>query len=130
MNLGRCACLMGQLDEAKMRFDAALSALEGTGFWNGLTLVYEHMAEMYLQARRLGDALDSIDHRIDLARRHDNNRMEAEAWEQKARAFELMGQSAKAMSALKRSLEVSQRPAPHESLHVYLAEVCRRPAFR
>jgi hypothetical protein len=41
-----------------------------------------------------------------------------------------MGQSDKAMSALKQSVEISQRPAPHESLHVYLAEVCKRPAFR
>ncbi len=129
MNLGRCACLLEQYGEAKERFDAALAALERTHFWNGLTLVYEYMAEMYLRTRSLEDALASIDHRINLARRHDNNRMEAEAWEQKARAYELMGQSDKAMTALKQSVEVSQRPAPHESLHVYLAEVCKRPAF-
>ncbi|UCG17454.1 MAG: tetratricopeptide repeat protein [Phycisphaerales bacterium] len=130
MNLGRCACLLSDFDGAKTRFDSALASLEGTGFWNGLTLVYEHMAEMYLQTRRLSEALASIDQRIDLARRHDNNRMEAQAWEQKARAYELMGQSNEAMRALKRSVEISQRPAPHDSLHVYLEEVCKRPAFR
>lgn len=130
MNLGRCACLVGDYTQASERFDAALDALGGTGFWNGLTLVYEYMAEMHLLTGRPEAALAAIDQRIDLACRHDNHRMEAEAWEQKARAFELLGQTDKALTALKRSVEISQRPSPHESLHVYLAEVCRRPAFR
>lgn len=129
MNLGRCACLVGDFLQAADRFDAALATLQGTSFWNGLTLVYEYMAEMHLLTDRPEAALAAIDQRIDLACRHDNHRMEAEAWEQKARAFELLGQTDKALTALKRSVEISQRPSPHESLHVYLAEVCRRPAF-
>ena len=130
MNLGRCACLVGDFEAARAQFDSALAGLEGTGFWNGLTLVYEHMAEMHLQTGRPSDALECIDKRIDLACRHDNHRMEADGWEQKARACEQMGRTDEAIRALKKSVEVSQRPAPYESLHAYLEAVCRRPAFR
>jgi tetratricopeptide (TPR) repeat protein len=84
---------------------------------------------MHLKMDNLPKALGCIDQRIDLARRHGNNRMEAEAWEQKARAFEQMGQTEEAIKALKESVAISQRPAPYESLHVYLEEVCKRPAF-
>ena len=41
-----------------------------------------------------------------------------------------MGRTDDAIRALKKSVEVSQRPAPYESLHAYLEAVCRRPAFR
>ncbi|HEY3241861.1 MAG TPA: tetratricopeptide repeat protein [Phycisphaerae bacterium] len=126
MNLGRCACLMCDFAEASMRFDAALRTLEGTDFWNGLTLVYEHMAEMHLQQNHVQDALVCIDRRIDLARRHHNNRMEAEAWQQKARAYEQMDDKDEALKCFKRSIEVASRPAPYESLHRYLEEVANR----
>lgn len=129
MNLGRCACLLEEFEEAQSKFDAALAILQGTDFWNGLTLVYEYLAEMHLRMDSLPKALACIAQRIDLARRHGNNRMEAEACEQKARAYEQMGQTDEAIKALKESVTISQRPAPYESLHVYLEEVCKRPAF-
>ena len=56
--------------------------------------------------------------------------MEAQAWEQRARAFEQLRRTDQALEALRRSLEVSQRPAPSESLHHYLQEVAHRTAFR
>ena len=129
MNLGRCACLLADYTEAKMRFEAALTILEPTGFWNGLTLVYEHLAEMYLRQDNVDAALGCIDQRIELARRHGNNRMEAQAWEQKARAYEIKQQTDQALDCLKRSLEISKRPPPYESLHRYLEEVASRRAF-
>jgi len=129
MNLGRCACLLLDFAEAAARFDSALRTLEGTDFWNGLTLVYEHMAEMHLQQNKVSEAIACVDRRIDLARRHHNNRMEAEAWEQKARAYEQMDEKEEALKCLKRSFEVAQRPAPYESLHRYLEEVASRQPF-
>ena len=81
-------------------------------------------------ARDGEEALACIDQRIDLARRHHNNRMEADGWEQKARAFEQMEKSDEALRCLKRSIEISQRPPPYESLHRYLEEVSTRPPFR
>jgi len=130
MNQGRCACLLGDYAEAGRRFEAALATLQKTDFWNGLALVHEHMAEMHLQQDNLDAALACIDRRIELARRHSNNRMEAEAWEQRARAYEKRRQTDRALECLKRSLEASQRPAPYESLHRYLQEVAHRAAFR
>jgi tetratricopeptide (TPR) repeat protein len=129
MNLGRCACLLQDYAEAEASFDEALRALEGTDFWNGLTLVYEHMADMYLQERNVPSAMSCIDRRLELAQKHDNNRMQAEAWEQKAKAHELAGERDKAFECLKRSIEVSQRPAPHQSLQHYLSEIATRKPF-
>ncbi len=129
MNLGRCACLMGQFAEAEACFDEALQTLEGTDFWNGLTLVYEHMADMYLQEGNTAAAMHAIDKRLELAIKHGNQRMEAEAWEQKAKAHELAGSKDDAVRCLKRSIEISQRPVPHESLNRYLSEITKRPPF-
>jgi serine/threonine protein kinase/Tfp pilus assembly protein PilF len=130
MNMGRCACLIGDFSEAAIWFGAALGSLERTKFWNGLTLVYEHMAEMHLLENEPTQAINAIDQRIELAARHGNRRMEAQAWEQKARAFEQLGQTNDALAALKTSLSVSQRPEPYESLHRYLADVASRKPFR
>ncbi|MCH7719722.1 MAG: tetratricopeptide repeat protein [Planctomycetes bacterium] len=129
MNLGRCACLIEDYDEARSRFRSALSILEGTDFWNGLTLVYEHLAEMHLRLEEFGEALESVDQRIDLARRHDNQRMEAAGWEQKARVYELMKDTDQALVCLKHSVDVSQHPVPHESLHRYLGVLADRTPF-
>jgi tetratricopeptide (TPR) repeat protein/TolB-like protein len=130
MNQGRCACLLGDYAEARRRFEAALSTLQKTDFWNGLALVHEYMAEMHLQQDDLDAALACIERRVELARRHGNNRMEAEAWEQKARAYEKRRQTDRALECLKRSLEASQRPAPYESLHRYLEEIAHRAPLR
>ncbi len=130
MNIGRCACLLEDFSEASIWFNAALGTLECTKFWNGLTLVYEHMAEMHLVQGNPSDALNCIDQRVELAVRHGNKRMESEAWEQKARAFEQMKRTGEALSALKKSLAVSQRPEPYESLHRYLEDVATRKPFR
>ncbi len=130
MNLGRCACLLNEYGEAEVWFQSALGTLERTSFWNGLTLVYEYMADMYLLENRPSDALATIEKRIELARRHGNRRMESEGWEQKARAFEEMNHTTDALTALKKSVEISQRPAPYDSLHRYLEEVTSRTAFR
>jgi len=129
MNLGRCACLLGDFAEAEACFDEALAALEGTDFWNGLTLVYEHMADMYLQEKDIDRAMTCIDKRLELAVKHDNHRMEAEAWEQKAKAHELAGEKDLAFSCLKKSIEVAQKPPPEESLHRHLSMITKRQPF-
>jgi tetratricopeptide (TPR) repeat protein/tRNA A-37 threonylcarbamoyl transferase component Bud32 len=129
MNLGRCACLLGDFAEAEACFDEALAALEGTDFWNGLTLVYEHMADMYLQEKDIDRAMACIDQRLALAQKHDNHRMEAEAWEQKAKAHELAGEKDQAFACLKKSIEVSQKPPPEESLHRHLSMITKRQPF-
>lgn len=122
MNLGRCACLQRHFDESRVWFNAALGTLERTSFWNGLTLVYEHMADMFLQSSDPEKALSAIDNRIELAQRHGNHRMEADAWEQKARAFECLDRTNDALAALRKSVEIARQPAPYESLHRYLSE--------
>ncbi len=122
MNLGRCACLQRHFDEARVWFNAALGTLERTSFWNGLTLVYEHLAEMHLQSSDPEQALVAVEKRIELAQRHGNCRMEADAWEQKARAYECLDCTNEALSALRRSVEIARQPAPYESLHRYLNE--------
>ncbi len=126
MNLGRCACLMNDYAEAEACFDEALTALNGTNFWNGLTMVYEHLAEMYLQEGKTDSALDAINQRLTLAQKHNNRRMEADAWEQKARAHELAGEKDSAVQCLKRSIEITQQPHPHQSLYKHLAETTKQ----
>ncbi|NOT01309.1 MAG: tetratricopeptide repeat protein [Phycisphaerales bacterium] len=130
MNIGRCASAAGDVAEAEIWFNAALGTLEGTDFWNGLTLVYEHLADMYLRGDRPDDALGSIDKRIDLARRHGNRRMEAHAWSQKARAFEQLNRKDDALDALRKSIDISQQPALYDSLHRYLNEATSRTDVR
>ncbi len=130
MNIGRCACLLSDFSEADIWFNTALGTIEQTNFWNGLTLVYEHMAELRLLEEKPEQALDCIDRRIELAARHGNKRMESEAWEQKARAFEQLNRTADALNALKKSLAVSQRPEPYESLHRYLEDITTRKPFK
>lgn len=129
MNIGRCACLAGDYAEAGIWFNSALGTLERTKFWNGLTLVFEHLADMHLLDNHPDEAITNIDRRIELARRHGNQRMESMAWEQRARAFEQMKRTDEALKALKKSVEVSQRPAPYESLHRYLQEVTSHKPF-
>lgn len=91
MHLGRCAALEGMFDEAKVEFAMALTALEETRFWNGLTRVYEHIAEMQMQLENYEEAARCADKRIELARQHANTRLEAAAWTQKAEALRRAG---------------------------------------
>ena len=114
----------------RARFDAALAALEGPDFWNGLTLVYEQMAEMHLQMSKFTDALAAVDRRIDLARRHGNNRMEAEAWEQKARAHERLGQRDEALAALRHSLQIAGQAMTGPQELARLEALARADSFR
>lgn len=130
MNIGRCACLMKDFTESSIWFNAALGTLERTKFWNGLTLVYEYLADMHMMSDAPHEALDCIDKRIELAARHGNRRMESDAWEQKARAFEQMDQTHDALSAMKKSLAVSQQPDGHESLHRYIDDIATNRAKR
>lgn len=133
MNLGRCACLdqsQSRISEAEICFNAALGTLETTDFWNGLALVHEHMAEMYLRHDRPKDALPCVDKRIELAKRHGNKRIELEAWKQKAEAYEMLNCLTDQVDALKKCLDIEQRPSPYESLHRYLQGVTTRQSAR
>jgi tetratricopeptide (TPR) repeat protein len=65
----------------------ALNALEETRFWNGLARAYEYIAEMHIQLENWEEAVRCADKRIELARQHTNERMEAAAWLQKAEAL-------------------------------------------
>jgi hypothetical protein len=88
------------------------------------------MAEMHLLSGKPAEAIRCIDKRIELAARHGNKRMESQAWEQKARAFEQMKRTADALDALKKSVAVSQRPEPYESLHRYIEEITTKKSSR
>jgi tetratricopeptide (TPR) repeat protein len=126
MNLGRCATRSQDFDTALTEFEAALRELQNTEFWNGLTLVYEHLADLHLQRHDPQAALQSVEKRIELARKHGNRRMEAAAWEQRARAHEQMNDTEEALNSLKQAVEVSQRPAPFDDMRLYLAEIMKR----
>ncbi|UCG34430.1 MAG: tetratricopeptide repeat protein [Phycisphaerales bacterium] len=126
MNLGRCATRSQDFATALAEFEAALRELQNTEFWNGLTLAYEHLADLHLQRHDPHAALESVEKRIELARKHGNRRMEAAAWEQRARAHEQMNDTEKALSSLKQAVEVSQRPAPFDDMRLYLAEIMKR----
>ncbi len=104
MHLGRCAALEGCFADAKHEFTMALNALEETRFWNGLARAYEYVAEMHLQLGNVDEAIRCADKRIELARQHQNVRMEAAAWLQKA-------------EALKRAARVDEAAACAERAH-------------
>lgn len=129
MNLGRCNGLMQRYDAALVAFRRALDALKETSFWNGQAVVYEHLGNLYIQLDQPKEALEAIEKRRELARRHGNRRMEASAWEQKAHAHEKAGRTDQAMKCLQTSLQVSQRAAPFEDLRRYLEEVVSRTPF-
>jgi tetratricopeptide (TPR) repeat protein len=94
----------------------ALEQLNATEFWNGATIAYEHLAELHLKQQSPESAFDCIEKRIDLARRHGNRHMEAAAWEQKARAYELTDQKDVAMECLRKSFDLQQRKDPYEKI--------------
>ena len=126
MNLGQCTTRSQDFTTALAEFQAALRELKGTEFWNGLTLVYEHLADLHLQRHDPAAALQSVEKRLELARKHGNRRMEAAAWEQRARAYEQMQSTDEALNSLKQAVEVSQRPAPFDDMRLYLAEIMKR----
>lgn len=100
MHLGRCALKLGRFAAAKHELAMALSALEETRFWNGLTRVYESIAEMNLQLQNYAEAARCADRQIELARAHANRTMEAAAWRVKAQALRGAGQLGEAESCL------------------------------
>jgi tetratricopeptide (TPR) repeat protein/tRNA A-37 threonylcarbamoyl transferase component Bud32 len=130
MHLGRCACLTQQFDEAAEEFDRALAELEQTRFWNGLTLVYQHLAEMHLQQGDAQQAFACIDKRIELAQKHANRRMECAGWEQKARAHQRLGQQDEALAALRQSLQLSAISKTAEESLQQLQLLAQREPFR
>ncbi len=115
MNLGRCGDLAEDDATAQSEFEAALHELRDTDFWNGLTLVHEHAAELHLKRGRAQQALPHIDQRIELAQKHKNRRMESAAWEQRARAYELLADMKEAMTCMRRALDVAQKHAPADA---------------
>lgn len=104
MNVGRCAALDGDFTTAKHEFTMAVNALEETSFWNGLTRVYEYIADMHIQLKNFQDAVRFANKRVELARQHSNRSMEAAAWRQKAESLELMGHTEQA-DACRRKME-------------------------
>ncbi len=126
LNLGRCAARMDRLDEAERRFQTALERLLPTTFWHGQALVYEQMTELHLRRDRLDEALECIEQRTTLAQRFKNRRIESACWEQKARAYQKMGQPDTAVDCMRKSFEIAQRPVPAGNLYEYVEAVARR----
>lgn len=103
MHLGRCAMLEGRIEDAKSAFAVALNALEETRFWNGLARLYEFIVELNLQLGDLDEAVRCAERRIELARQHENARMEAAAWRQKADVLRRAGRVDEADDCLRRA---------------------------
>lgn len=99
MNLGHCALMKDRLADAKHELAVALNLLEGTTFWNGLARVYEYMAELNLKLENDREAARCAQRRVELAERHANRAMLAEAWRQKAEALRRLGDSEAAQQA-------------------------------
>lgn len=106
MHLGRCALQLGRIAVAKHELALSLSALEETRFWNGLTRVYESIAELNLRLHNYAEAARCADRQIELARLHANRGMEAAAWRLKAQALSAAGQSDAAASSVERAAEL------------------------
>lgn len=124
-NLGRCRLHLQDLDEAEKHLREALEGLGSTEFWSGTTTAFEQLAELHLMRKRPEAAFECIDKRIDLAQRHANRRVEAAAWEQKSRAYELAAQTDAAMLCLRKSFQLQQNKSPSENL-----SAARLPANR
>jgi tetratricopeptide (TPR) repeat protein len=84
------------------------------------------MAELHLLRGRLDEALECIERRTQLAQRYENRRIESACWEQKARAYELKGETDTAVDCLRKSFEIARRPVPAGDLYEYLEAVARR----
>ncbi|MEP0846997.1 MAG: tetratricopeptide repeat protein [Phycisphaerae bacterium] len=106
MHLGRCALQLGRIAVAKHELALSLSALEETRFWNGLTRVYESIAELNLRLHNYAEAVRCADRQIELARLHANRGMEAAAWRLRAQALSAAGQPDAAASSLDRAAEL------------------------
>ena len=72
-------------------------------------------------------AFECIDKRIDLAQRHSNRRMEAAAWEQKSRVYELTARTDAAMNCLRKSFQLQQRNSSFDSLPPARVPANRQP---
>jgi tetratricopeptide (TPR) repeat protein len=82
MNLGYCAVELGELQSAKHELAIALNVLEYTTFWNGLARVYDYMVRLNTRLNHWTEALRCAEQRITLAKRHKNEKIEADAREQ------------------------------------------------
>lgn len=114
MHLGRCALDLGRIAVAKHELAMALSAMEETRFWNGLTRVYGSIAEMNLRLGSFTEAARCADKQIELARLHANRGMEAGAWRLKAQALRAAGatQEAETCQARAAELDAAQQSTP------------------
>ncbi|RMF82487.1 MAG: tetratricopeptide repeat protein, partial [Planctomycetota bacterium] len=111
LNLGQCALLEGRLADAKHELALALTVLEDTKFWNGLARVYEWMARLNLRVGNVVEAVRCAERRIDLAQRHENRPLEADAWRQKAEALRIAGRIDEAETCLKHATDIEDQAA-------------------
>jgi tetratricopeptide (TPR) repeat protein len=107
-NIGRCYLHTQQFEQAESYLSQAVACLSSTQFWNGIAMAYEQLAELCLTRGRPDDAFEYIEKCVDLARRHDNRLLEAAAWEQKARAYELADRKDEAMECMRKSFHLQQ----------------------
>ncbi len=115
-HIGRCHAHMGDYDLAEQHLTTALEALGATEFWNGITFAYEQLAELHLCRKQPDAAFECVEKRIDLARRHANRHVEAAAWEQKSRAFEMAHRKDEAMDCLRKSIQLQQNKSPYDAV--------------
>lgn len=108
MNIGRCFLHTQQFEHAESYLSQAVACLSSTQFWNGIAMAYEQLAELCLTRGRPDDAFEYIEKCVDLARRHDNRFLEASAWEQKARAYELADRKDEAIECMRKSFHLQQ----------------------
>jgi tetratricopeptide (TPR) repeat protein len=116
-------------DQARAELDLARETLSETSFWNGLAVVYELLGDLHIQCGRPDEALEVVEKRLQLARAHNNTRLEATAWEQKAHAHHVAGREAEALACLQRARQVAGRLPADEDRHICLQEVVNRPLF-
>ncbi len=115
-NLGRCLLHLGALDEAQDHLHEAIRTLSSTEFWNGMTLAYEQLANLHIKRQQSQAALECIERRIELARKHDNRYAESAAWEQKSRAYELNQQKDEAIECMRRSFHLQRSKSPYDTV--------------
>ncbi len=108
-HIGTCFVHMRKPAKADQHLRQAIEAFTPTDFWNGQSAAYEQLAELRLKRGDVDGAFAVIDKRIEVARQHKSLHTEAAAWEQKARAFELKGESDEALACLRKSLSLQKQ---------------------
>lgn len=110
-NLAHVDLALQRPEDAQNELALALSLLEETSFWNGLSRVYEYMAELNLQRGQAAEALRCAGRRIELCRRHANAKLEAQAFRQQAAAYRMAGATRDAECSLERAAALDGRNA-------------------